>query len=300
MEELLTPRQVAKAIGVSESSLKRWCDRGLIATERTAGGHRRMRLGDVLAYLRETGHRLVEPEVLGLGSVTGSGERVLSRAKNQFTEAILNGNEDSARQIIYDLFLAQVRVSEIIDVVISGAFQQVGDGWECGNVEIYEERRGCQICERVLHLISAALPRPLENAPVAIGGATSGDQYTLPSTSVELVFRSLGWKATSLGNNLPYKSLQQAIIDSNPKVLWISTSFVDDADELITGINELFEFTSRRGVALVIGGRAITEEVKSQLKYTVFCESMDRLESFLKSIYSKPELKLVRDQDSVG
>jgi excisionase family DNA binding protein len=65
MKELITPKQVARAIGVSESSLKRWCDRGLIPTVRTAGGHRRLPISGVLSYLRETGHEMVRPELLG-------------------------------------------------------------------------------------------------------------------------------------------------------------------------------------------------------------------------------------------
>jgi excisionase family DNA binding protein len=51
----LSPRQVAEAIGVSESSLKRWCDSGLIPTRRTAGGHRRVPVAGVVAFLRERG-----------------------------------------------------------------------------------------------------------------------------------------------------------------------------------------------------------------------------------------------------
>ena len=38
MNELVSPKQVAHAMGVSESSLKRWCDQGLIPTVRTAAG----------------------------------------------------------------------------------------------------------------------------------------------------------------------------------------------------------------------------------------------------------------------
>ncbi|OYW17913.1 MAG: hypothetical protein B7Z55_11620, partial [Planctomycetales bacterium 12-60-4] len=64
--ELLTPKQVAVAIGVSESSLKRWCDRGILPTVRTAGGHRRIPTSGVLKFLQQSGHPLVQPEVLGL------------------------------------------------------------------------------------------------------------------------------------------------------------------------------------------------------------------------------------------
>jgi len=37
----LSPRELAEALGVSESSLKRWVDAGKIAASRTEGGHRR-------------------------------------------------------------------------------------------------------------------------------------------------------------------------------------------------------------------------------------------------------------------
>jgi MerR family transcriptional regulator, light-induced transcriptional regulator len=60
--QLLSPKQVARALGVSESSLKRWCDQGLIATVRTAGGHRKMASAEVMRYIREHNLPLVSPE----------------------------------------------------------------------------------------------------------------------------------------------------------------------------------------------------------------------------------------------
>ena len=68
--DLVSPKQVARAIGVSESSLKRWCDQGLIETVRTAGGHRKMAIAEVLRYVREQDHNLVSPQILGLPPVS--------------------------------------------------------------------------------------------------------------------------------------------------------------------------------------------------------------------------------------
>jgi excisionase family DNA binding protein len=48
VKKLVTPKQVAQAINVSESSLKRWCDQGLLTAIRTAGGHRRLALAAAL------------------------------------------------------------------------------------------------------------------------------------------------------------------------------------------------------------------------------------------------------------
>ena len=75
--EQLTPKQVARAIGVSEASLKRWCDKGLIEMVRTVGGHRRLPLSSVLQFLRSSGHQLVRPEILGLPPTTGTGLTVM-------------------------------------------------------------------------------------------------------------------------------------------------------------------------------------------------------------------------------
>ena len=54
MRELLTPKQVARAINVSESSVKRWCDKGVIPTQYTAGGHRRIPLSGLMEFLRSS------------------------------------------------------------------------------------------------------------------------------------------------------------------------------------------------------------------------------------------------------
>ncbi|HYP52226.1 MAG TPA: helix-turn-helix domain-containing protein [Pyrinomonadaceae bacterium] len=49
----LTSRETARLLGVSEASVKRWADSGLLPTEKTAGGHRRFRPEDVARFRRE-------------------------------------------------------------------------------------------------------------------------------------------------------------------------------------------------------------------------------------------------------
>ncbi|HSG69042.1 MAG TPA: helix-turn-helix domain-containing protein, partial [Planctomycetaceae bacterium] len=88
MNRLVTPRQVGRALQVSESSVKRWCDKGVIPTQKTAGGHRRIPLSGLIEFLRESGQPILHPEVLGLAATSGRTNRIISRAGDQLTDAL--------------------------------------------------------------------------------------------------------------------------------------------------------------------------------------------------------------------
>lgn len=284
MKDLVSPKQVARAIGVSESSLKRWCDRGLIEFTRTAGGHRKLHTRSVIEFLKSSGHELVDPEILGLPSTSGHGERTLNAAKNRLVQSLITGDETACRQIIIDLYLAKNRISQIGDEVIGAAFRQVGDLWDCGDVEVYQERLSCEICIRILHELRAMLPAVKQDAPVAIGGTLDGDQYTLGTTLVELVLRDNGWNATSLGNSLPFSTLKAAIETRQPKLFWLSVSYIRDEDLFLKEVNNLYELTRKHNIAFAAGGFALTEDVRKKMKYSNFCDTMQHLESFAQTL----------------
>src|SRR6478736_3082348 len=91
--DLVSPKQVARAIGVSESSLKRWCDQGLITTVKTAGGHRRIPVQEALRFVREQNHEIVEPHILAMTATTDRKARRIEGIAERLTEALLSNNE---------------------------------------------------------------------------------------------------------------------------------------------------------------------------------------------------------------
>ena len=291
MRDLLTPKQVARALDVSESSVKRWCDKGAIPTQYTAGGHRRIPLAPLLQLVREGSYQLIHPEALGLPATSGQTGRVVNRAREQLTQALLDGDESRCRQVAIDLYLAEHSLSVICDEVFAAAFRDIGELWSCGDAEVYQERRGCEITLRVLHELRALLLPPPEQGPLAIGGAVSGDQYNLGTTMAELVLRDARWNAVSLGDNLPFATLAAAIREQRPKLFWFSCSFLDDEAEFLSGYQQLYdEFAT--DVAFVVGGYSRTDALRRQMKYSAYCGNMQRLESFalsLRAAFGNPE-----------
>ncbi|MEO8495048.1 MAG: B12-binding domain-containing protein, partial [Planctomycetota bacterium] len=277
------PKQVARAIDVSESSVKRWCDSGVIPTQYTAGGHRRITMAGVLEFVRSGRYELVHPEALGLPPTSGQSTRVVIRASEQLTEALIAGDDARCRQIAIDIYLAEHNISVLCDDVFAAAFREIGSRWSCGEAEVYQERRGCEITLRVLHELRSILPAPPADAPLAIGGATSGDQYSLGTTMVELVLRDAKWNAVSLGDNLPFETLAAAIKEHRPKLFWLSCSHIADEPDFLTGYRQLYDEFGM-DVAFVVGGFALTDQIRQKMKFSSYCDNMQHLEGFAQTL----------------
>lgn len=280
---LVSPKQVARAIGVSESSLKRWCDQGLIKTVRTAGGHRKIRTADVLDYIRESEGRLIVPEALGLPPVSPGAASGLRNAGLRLVEALLAGDESLARHILLNLYLARHSIGVICDEVIAIAFREIGNRWASHDAAIYQERRACEISLRGLFDLRNLQPVG-EVRLTAMGGTIEGDQYTLPTAMVELVLNEVGYQSSSLGTSIPMESMIRAVREAKPGLFWLSVSFIRDGLDFLTEFAELSHACRSEGVPLVVGGRALTETLRHRMIYSAYCDNMQHLEAFAKTL----------------
>lgn len=275
-----SPKQIADALASSESSVKRWCDKGTIPTIRTVGGHRRVTLDGLRQFLQSTGRTLALPEVLGLPRLgVGRKNRIPGGdepGQVSFREALVNGDEDLCRKLLHQRLDEGWMKSEAAEFLITDAMHGIGEAWDCEEVDAYQERRGCDICIRLINELRMQIAPLRDDAPVAIGGTPAGDPYQLPTALVELALREVGWKATSLGVDLPTESFIQAAHDFQPQMVWLSVSTIMDVPRFITDQIRMANGVGE-DVPVLIGGRALTDEVRPRLVYTAFCDSLTHL-----------------------
>jgi excisionase family DNA binding protein len=294
MKELLTPKQVARAVGASEASLKRWCDKGLLPATRTAGGHRRLPLSGVLQFLRDRGQPLVRPEVLGLPSSSGKGELTVERASESMRAALEAGDDEQLLRLAFDLYLGGRSACEVLDGALAPALHAVGQRWEHGETEVYEERRGVQATLAVLYQLVRVLPARPEGAPLAIGGTLPGDPYSIPTLMVEICLREAGWDAHSFGTELPADTLRAALEQVRPGLFWLSVSSLRSEAEFLASYARIQEKARDLDVPVVVGGRALTDAVRRQMEYAAYCDTLRHLEAFARTLLPK---KSKADQD---
>lgn len=282
MKTLVSPKQLAKAIGVSESSVKRWCDDDRLQATYTPGGHRKIKVSEAIDFIRRSNHGLVDPRSIGLPSSIGKNSVQFSNAAELLTTALISGEVPDCRRIILDLYLQNTPLETIFDKVLTPAFAEIGEKWGCGEVAIYQERTACLICSKILHTLEDAIPSPAPPAPLAIGSTLTGDFYEIPTQMVSLVGKQQGFRTKSLGANLPVSSLLQAVERYSPKWVWLSISYIPEKHYFFEEVNQLWDALSSRNIHLVVGGRALEPNIKSGISYTTCCDSMADLANFLK------------------
>jgi len=321
-----SPKQVAERLGVSESSVKRWLDQGAVPILRTAGGHRRVSqesverlLGQLKAMSgfprisslgddglqelderrpgdddgiqgHEDGIQRHAPEPGGIAiespSAFGSAaDRPVSEVADAFRIALMDGRETVCRDLIDELIGRGHSPSTAADLLITPAMHGFGHQWQKGELAIYQERRACGIATELIAGLRRELPANTDG-PIAIGGSPEGDFYQLPTALVELALCEIGWRAKSLGCNLPMSEFRAAVREYQPKVVWISLSCLADEETFVREFNETADALPKQ-TAVLIGGRAATDALRPRLRYTGHCDSLRNLVDLAQTLAGK-------------
>ena len=284
MEEQLTTRQVADALKVSESSVKRWCDQGVIPTIRTVGGHRRIPSNGFREFMENSNRgKAIISGAASIKNVDLDNSRDLVA---EFEKSIVEGSEVACRAALEQYYARCKTFATLADELIAPTFRRLGELWSCGEIEIYQERRGCEICQRVLHQFLQSLSAESQHAPFAVGGTPSGDHYSLSNQLSELVLRECDWNTRNLGSDLPLMTIARAAQKFDAKLVWLSVSHLEDEQSFV---GEFAEFRRQLPVQthIVLGGRALHDQLRPKLQYTAHCDNLQQLTAFAHALRAR-------------
>ena len=132
--------QVAKALGVSVSTVKRWVDDGVLPAYKTAGGHRKLLRADVLEFARRG-----DLPHADLSYLAGASRRTPQAAPTEISaelyQSLLVGDVLRVRSLIQGEFRRGTSIENLADQIIGPAMTRVGQDWETGRLDVMEEHR---------------------------------------------------------------------------------------------------------------------------------------------------------------
>lgn len=253
MVRSLSTSEFAKALGVSDSSVRRMADAGDLEIQRTRGGHRRIPISEAVRYIRETRAKVHHPELLGLEIAPQELDSVSTNSK--MLEVLEAGHATAVIGLLQLLYASGMNIAEICDGPILSAMKQIGDRWPHDKRAIFVEHRATILCCRALNQLRLSIPDPDEDAPKAIGAAMTGDMYLMPTLIVSLMLHEIGFNDINLGPNTPLDVLADAVMDERPKLVWLSIAEPIRSKSQITEAIKLAEVAKSQAATMVIGGR---------------------------------------------
>lgn len=215
--QFLSPRQAARVLGASESSLKRWVDAGELAIRRTAGGHRRIPAAEVVRFARREGLPLQDAGLLGR-SPPAAGRRLTAAV----TRALLDGEGETLQRLLLRAHLDGMPVAALADGPLRLAMEELGRLWLSDPAGVAREHHATLLVMRAVEALRHVLPAPPTDAPLAVGGGPAGDPYLLPSLLASLVLQEAGWRTVDLGPDTPDAALIAAVHRHGATLAWRS------------------------------------------------------------------------------
>ena len=279
VDPLYSPKKVAAAIGVSESSLKRWCDAGVVKAVKTPGGHRKITRAEVISFVKTKNYRLRKPHSIGLPDINSVGFSSIDQARASFLTAMINADAISSQKILYSLFIQGHNVAEIFDLVVSPAYLEIGAKRKRGELPVNHEQRAAEICHEALLKLKTIIPQVSPNSPVAIGVSLGENEFRLATLGAELCLRNSGWSVTLLGASGPINSLLEAVAELQPSVIVVSVGLIDDQTSFIAKLKELSESVSAlaKTVVITVGAEVIEGEIRKQIPTASCCQNFAQL-----------------------
>jgi len=277
---LFSPAQLAPILGVSESTIKRWVDSEKIRSLKTAGGHRKISLNDLVAFLRASGREVPSLEALGLmvPASQAPGEGGLS--PETLAHLLLDGQEAIARTVLLNQFRAGRPMEDLLDRLVAPTLVRVGSLWAEGSIDVYQEHLVTQRAWRILLELRGLLAAPAAGAPLALGGSPEGDPYLLPTLMAELTLAEMGWRTLDLGANVPVNALRVAVQRDAPRLVWLSLTSQQLTQGFLDGYPAFFLTAQARGAAVALGGQGLTPEVQDHLVASAFGTRVAHLKAF--------------------
>ncbi len=254
LTKLFSTADIAAAMGVGKSSVKRWIDAGTLRAEKTPGGHRRVTLTDFYNFLRATGKKLVAPAAVGLPGlveVEGKSPFEVCQASLQIGDAF---TFESALQL---LRLSEPNTASALDKTVYPAFKAV-------RAICHHPSEECLVLHRAIAVAQAALK--ITMAPLS---------ETVPPEGPRVVFADIGYEVDGLptlfaeaavwdqaqclqlGTSVPATVIEGALDAFNASVLWLSASGPARRSAINADFQSILTRASHRHTKVVVFGDAV-------------------------------------------
>lgn len=284
-----TTIEVARLCRVSDATVKRWEEAGLLKSERTSGGHRRFRAEEVARFQREQGIGLKQSH--GDESVTKTTKRArdkTSYSDSAFLQTLIAGGEEAAVNVFITEHLEGKPLTEIIDHLVCPAMREIGELWHQNEISVAQEHLATRTAVSALYKLRNALPVPEMQNRLAICCAMDGDLHELPTLLAQMAIENEGFEVINFGAATPLYSLADEVARHSPNLVCISATVINDLERLSRDYKDFREKTSSLKIPVLLGGRVFEDKhIRKRFESEFYARSFTDVVRFARNLTEK-------------
>jgi excisionase family DNA binding protein len=281
----LTTREVARLCRVSDATVKRWEEAGLLKSERTSGGHRRFRAEEVARFQRR--QNIGAEQTHGVESARAALRR--RRIKKSYSNSLLfhsllAGREVEAANILISAHLHGKPLAQIFDEAVCPAMRRVGELWFDGEINVAQEHLAARAAYNAVYKLRESVPFRETNGKLAFCCAIEGDFHEFPTHLAQMILENERWEAMNFGASTPLYSLTDEVLYHSPEIVCISAAIINDYERLARDYKEFRARLAKLKIPVVLGGRAFAaERFRARFPAEFHAENFTQFGEFVKS-----------------
>ena len=282
-----TTIEVARLCRVSDATVKRWEEAGLLKSERTSGGHRRFRAEEVARFQREQGLGLKQNH--GDESVIKTTNRARDKkvySDSAFLQTLIDGGEEAAANFFIIAHLEGKPLTEIIDRLVCPAMREIGELWHREEISVAQEHLATRTAISAIYKLRSALPVPEMKNGLAMCCAMEGDLHELPTLLAQITIENEGLEVINFGAATPLYCLADEAARHSPNFVCISATVINDLERLTRDYKDFREKTAKLEIPVLLGGGVFeNENIRKRFKSEFYARSFTDVAEFARNLY---------------
>ena len=274
-----TPPELSRMLGVNESTIKRWIDKGLLKAEKTPGGHRRISKKDIQIFLKESTSLKNHSYLLSQWD-----KQTKQKEWEEYYDLHVNFQPERARSMLIAKAIMRGSVQKVLEMIVVPTLVEIGEAWNRGDIDIVDEHRVTFLIRGDLLALEALLPEPKDTTPRIAFACVPEENHELMLIILSLIAREKKWNSYVLGINVPLKDISRVLDERDVDAIGITKIYQNTKS--LTFIKEVNKAAKKFKVKLCVGGSGWNKKEQATLKElnnVTYATSLKEFTTFLKS-----------------
>ena len=267
---VLSTNDVARLFSVTETTVKRWADEGMLRCQKTPGGHRKFPIRSVVEFAETNNFEpcgaLTLPDTDALGSAIQVAiiRKDFPVLQHAFIEKALSPDRTDLFVFFSYLYEHRIPLWEIFDRVLQPGMAEIGERWVRGEVSIGQEHRASyETLDALAKLQNEILVKP-PTGKAAIFVAVGEELHEIGLRCAANVFESEGWFTHYIGARTPPEAIVTAVKELKPSVVALSLTSIRPVSETLRELRTVGEAIGTNGTRVLLGGSGIPREIRGE------------------------------------